>query len=196
MKIKRKEGFFSHNYSECWKYFIKIRWYLIFTLSIFCLLFIIGFLFPVFFREEIFDFVKKLEEILGGKNTLELIGYIIYNNLKASFLAVLLGVCLGIIPLVILVVNGYLLGFVAREAVNANGILVLWRLVPHGIFEFPAILFSIGIGFKIGSIFFNGSVRKDLRRNLIEGFRFFIFVVIPLLIVAGIIEGILVGNGV
>ena len=58
----------------------------------------------------------------------------------------------------------------------------------------PAIIFSIGIGFKIGvSVFGGQGVGEGLRYNFREGLRFFVFVVFPLLVVAGIIEGILIG---
>ena len=56
--------------------------------------------------------------------------------------------------IILIVFNGYVLGFVAELAVkspkNPLGILILWKLVPHGIFELPAILISIGLGIKLG----------------------------------------------
>jgi stage II sporulation protein M len=156
-------------------------------------MFLVGFTFPVFFREEIFGFIAELIEMLEGKGSVELIWFIFFNNLKASFVAVVLGIGIGIFPLVIGVVNGYLLGFVSREAAMVEGIGVLWQLVPHGIFELPAVVFSIGIGMKIGSSFFGGDIKKKLRYNFAEGFRFFVFVVFPLLLVAGVVEGLLVG---
>jgi len=104
----------------------------------------------------------------------------------------ILGIGLAIFPLVTAIANGYLLGFVAREAVMQEGIFIFWRLFPHGIFELPAVLFSIGIGMKIGTEIFGKNAGKRLKYNFREGFRFFVFVVFPLLLVAGIIEGILV----
>ena len=100
-----------------------------------------------------------------------------------------LGVLFGIFPIMICVVNGYLLGFVASEAVAAEGLFTMWRIFPHGIFELPAVIFSIGIGIKIGMSVFDGKVKYNFK----EGLRFFVFVVLPLLVVAGVIEGILVG---
>ena len=59
-----------------------------------------------------------------------------------------------------------------------------------------AIFFSIGIGLKIGTDIFRKDAMKKLRYNFREGLRFFVFVVLPLLVVAGIIEGLLIGFGV
>jgi uncharacterized membrane protein SpoIIM required for sporulation len=56
----------------------------------------------------------------------------------------------------------------------------------------PAIILSIGIGFKIGADMFKGDVKKGLGYNFREGLRFFVFVVLPLLFVAAIIEGLLI----
>jgi stage II sporulation protein M len=60
----------------------------------------------------------------------------------------------AITPLVVLVVNGYVLGFVANKSVGSQGILVLWRLMPHGIFEIPAIIISIAVGIRLGMFLF------------------------------------------
>jgi stage II sporulation protein M len=186
--------FFVSNYKKCWKFFIESRWYVVFALGIFCLTFLIGFAYPVFFREEIFSFIAELIESLEGKSAFELVGFIFLNNLKASFFAFVTGVAFGVLPFVIAVVNGYLVGFVSRETAMVEGICVLWQLAPHGIFELPAIIFSIGIGLKLGmSWLMVGGGWKRVKRDFVEGFRFFVFVIFPLLLIAGIIEGILVG---
>jgi len=138
--------------------------------------------------------VGEMIDSLEGKSVVELIWFIFWNNLRAGFMAIVLGISFGVLPLVIGVVNGYLVGFVAREAVMQEGIVILWQLAPHGIFELPAILLSIGIGIKVGVSMFGGrGVGDRLKYNFIEGFRFFVFVIFPLLVIAGIIEGLLIG---
>ena len=166
---------------------------MVFALSVFMLTFLIGFVFPIFFREEIVNLITELMASLEGMGVVELTGFIFWNNLKASFFAIILGVSFGVFPLVIGIFNGYLIGFVSREAVAQEGLLIMWRLLPHGIFELPAVILSIGIGVKIGAGLFEKDVMKKLRYNFREGLRFFVFVIIPLLFVAGIIEGLLVG---
>lgn len=187
----KNRSFFTRNYSACWKFFCESRWHIVFALGIFCLTFLVGFVYPHFFRVEIFSFIEELIAMLEGKTTFELIGFIFFNNFKASLMAIILGIGIGIFPLVTGIVNGYLLGFVSREAVNVGGLSVLWQLLPHGIFELPAILFSIGIGLKIGVSGFRGW--KKLKYNFVESLRFFVFVIFPLLLIAGIIEGLLIG---
>ena len=169
------------------------KWFFVFAFGIFALLFLIGFMYPFFFRQEIFDWIEKLILSLEGKETLEIMGFILFNNLKVSFFMIVAGIGFGILPLITVVVNGYLIGFVARESAVAGGIGVLWQLVPHGIFEIPAIIFSIGIGLKIGTDLFRKDIKKKLKHNFREGLRFFVFVILPLLLIAGIIEGLLIG---
>jgi len=189
----KRENFFAKNYKLCWKFLNESRWYVVFALGVFMLTFLIGFVFPIFFRAEIASLIAELIASLDGMGVVELTGFIFWNNLKASFFAIILGVTIGIFPLVIGIFNGYLLGFVSREVVAQEGLLVMWRLLPHGIFELPAVIHSIGIGIKIGADIFRGDVTKRLKHNFVEGLRFFVFVVLPLLVVAGIIEGLLIG---
>jgi len=186
----KKKSFFSRNYLECRRFFYESRRSIVLALWIFVLFFVIGFAFPIFFREEIFGFVARMLAALEGKSAMELISFILLNNLKASFMAIVTGVGIGIFPLAIGIMNGYLLGFISREAVARGGFFVLWRLLPHGIFELPAIILSIGIGLKIGGDLLRR--KGKLEYNLREGMRFFVFVVLPLLLVAAIVEGILI----
>ena len=184
------KNFLIDNYSKCLKFLIECRWYNVFVTGIFSLLFLIGFTFPVFFRAEIIVFIEELIELVEGKGLIETFFFIFFNNLKATFFAIILGVSFGILPLFVAITNGYLIGFVSREVAMIEGISALWRLFPHGIFELPAVIFSIGIGIKIGVdlLIVKKNKKERLKINYIEGLRFFLFVVIPLLLLAGIIE--------
>ena len=200
-----KRGFFIGQYKKCWDFLCEGQWHVVFALGVFGLMFLVGFAYPVFFREEIFEFFAGMVGMVEGKSVVELVVYIFLNNLKVGFLAIVSGVVVGVFPFVICVVNGYLVGFVAREIVMIGGIGVLWQLAPHGIFELPAILLSIGIGLRLGSQVVGRGIER-LRGGASpvvasrsvwyvfrEGLRFFVFVVLPLLLIAGIIEGVLVG---
>lgn len=186
-KEKNRKGFFKDNYIKCWKFLKEVRYYVYCSILLFLVFAVIGFVFPVFFREQIADFIKSLVFSIENYNTFQLIVYIFFNNLKAAFLAIIFGLFFGIVPALNAIVNGYLLGFVSREAVNNTGVATLWKLIPHGIFELPAIFLSIGIGFKLGVDIFSSNLKEDF----IESMRFFIFVIFPLLLIAAVIEGTL-----
>jgi len=194
------KAYFVGNYLKCWRFGVESKWFFVFASGVFCLTFLIGFAFPVFFRAEIFELIKMLILEIKGKSAMEIIVFIFLNNLQASFFAMVFGIFLGIFPLMVCVLNGYLLGFVAREVAVVDGIFVLWRILPHGVFELPAVIFSIGIGLRLGWSVFGGRWSTKKGKGSVgyvfwEGLRFFVFVVFPLLVVAGVIEGLLIGLG-
>lgn len=192
--MKKIFGIIRKNYAKCWKFGKDTKWFFIFAFGIFALTFLIGFAFPVFFSDKIIEMLKVLALEVKGKSTFELVIFIFLNNLRASFMAMILGFVFGIFPLFTAIINGYLLGFVARMAVQTEGIFTMWKIFPHGIFELPAVLFSIGIGMKLG-LKMTGIVskKKGVGNLFVEALRFFVLVVLPLLIVAAIIEGTLIG---
>ena len=81
------------------------------------------------------------------------------------------------------------------QVIGIGGIFILWRLLPHGIFEIPAIIISISMGLRLGSFLFvyHGKKKcsefwKWIKKSSIA----FLLIVIPLLVIAGLIEGILI----
>ena len=187
-----KMGFFERQYSKCYDFLKESSDYVVVVMGIMAAFFIIGFAFPVFYVEEIIKWVSIVMLEMEGLGAFGMVGFIFWNNLQAGFISILFGSLAGIFPVFSSAMNGYLIGFVSRHAVEANGIGVLWRLVPHGIFEIPAILFSMGIGLKLGVDIFTKKGRESWKKDFVEAMRFFVFVVFPLLLVAGLIEGILI----
>jgi stage II sporulation protein M len=152
-----------------------------------------GFVFPApdFIVEIIREIIKKLAEQTGGLNAIELMVFIFWNNLKLSFLGLSLGIVLGIFPVMMSFFNGYVLGFVSKITMREAGIFSLWRIFPHGIFELPAVFISLGLGIKLGFFIFYSDDR-DFLKFIKKSFFAFIFVVLPLLVVAAVIEGALI----
>ena len=145
---------------------------------------------------EIADLIKKfIEELLAkteGLSTSQLILFILYNNLKSSFWALILGFFLGIFPVLTSFANGYVLGFVAEKTVSQESIFYLWRLFPHGIFELLALFLTLGLGTRFGFFILGRNKKREFLRRLQESLRVFLFIILPLLIIAAIIEGALI----
>lgn len=127
-----------------------------------------------------------------GLNGFELTIFILQNNLQSAFVAVLTGIFLGIFPVLTSIVNGILIGYVSNVVVSEVGFLNLWRLIPHGIFELPAVFISIGLGIKLGFSIFSKNSGKEFSKNFYQSMNAFLVVVFPLLILAAIIEGLLI----
>ena len=191
---RKQEDFWQKNYSLSWHYILECKNYILFIL----LLFLFSFYIALFYQPpEIVEIIRKfVEELLRktqGLNTWQMIIFILYNNLKSSFFAMLLGIFLGIFPVATTFVNGYVLGFIAEKAMKIEGSFILWRLFPHGIFELPAVVLALALGTKLGMFIFSKEKKKEFLRRLENSLRVFLFVILPLLIIAAIIEGILVG---
>ena len=139
---------------------------------------------------------KELLEKTKGMDCFEMIRFIFFNNIQSSFTGLIFGVVLGIFPLIATISNGYLLGFVGSMSVSELGIASLWKILPHGIFELPAIFIALGMGIKLGSFVFYKEAFNKLNYFFKNSLRVFIFVVLPLLVIAGIIEGFLICSGV
>ena len=177
------------NYEKCWKYLKESKKYFLIIIVILALSGLIGFLYPVFLIEMIQDFVQEIVEKTEGMGFLQLFLFIFQNNLMTAFFGLLLGIIFGLFPLFLAVLNGYVLGFVMNFSVGAGGFSILLRLLPHGIFEIPALIISLGLGLRLGSFVFAKKNKKQvLKYNLENSLRVFLFVIIPLLLIAGIIE--------
>jgi stage II sporulation protein M len=192
---KKWDYFIYENFILALKYLKNLKNYLWFSFILFFLAILFGFFFPLLFQDAIKDLVASLIEKTSGMNNIELIQFILLNNLKASFFPLVLGIIFGIYPILSLIINGYVLGFVAGKTVAVGGILVLWKLFPHGIFELPAVLISVSLGLKLGMFLFlykGKNKGREFIKWLKDSLRVFLFIVIPFLIIAAIIEGSLI----
>jgi stage II sporulation protein M len=184
----------KNEYKESFNYLRESRKFIYSIIVIFFLFALIGFFVPVpnSIVEQILKFVQELMEKTQGMSYLELTKFIFLNNLQSSFMAMIFGVVFGILPIIAAIGNGYILGFVSLLSVKEQGIFILWRLLPHGLFELPAIFISLGMGLKFGTFIFQKKKFDSFKNYFWNSFRVFLFIVLPLLIFAAIIEGSLI----
>ncbi len=189
--MKRKKFPIKEHYEKSWSFIKESKNFIYSVIGIFFIFSIFSFLVPPpdYISNQIIEFIKQLLEKTKDMGQFELINFIFFNNLQSSFFGMLFGIFLGIPSIIVTVVNGYLLGFVANIAVGAEGFSSLFRLFPHGIFELPAVFISLGLGLRIGSFVFREKKLNALKNYLKNSFRVFVLVVIPLLLIAAIIEG-------
>ena len=141
---------------------------------------------------ELDNIIKGLLESTKDLSGPSLIGFIFLNNIQSAFYGLIFGVILGIFPIINALINGVLIGYVIEKAVSSVGILQTLRLLPHGIFELPAIFISLGLGLRLGLFVFTKNKTKELKKSFFEGLNAFFLIVLPLLIIAAIIEGTLI----
>ncbi len=131
-----------------------------------------------------FEFIKNMEHY-------EIFLFIFVNNSVKSFVSMLLGITFGLVPLLFLCLNGVLIGFVAGVSVTKFGILrTLLLLIPHGIFEIPAVLVSSAYGVEIGL----ATIKRvrgeeiDLNQVVLNKIRNFGRFLLPIFFIAALIE--------
>jgi uncharacterized membrane protein SpoIIM required for sporulation len=117
---------------------------------------------------------------------------ILTNNLSVSMLTYALGITAGIGTIWMMLLNGLLIGVVGTACWQGNMSLLLWSFVAaHGVLELPAIFIAAGAGFVIArGLLFPGALPRSeslVRAGKLSAQLF--FGTIPLLLIAGFIEG-------
>ncbi len=139
--------------------------------------------------------LEELEGLASEIKDRDFIGtvlFIFFNNLKAAALAVITGPLLGIIPVLQAAANGVIIGVVIRLSAESAGVLtIMLSLLPHGIFEIPAMLISWGLGLWLGLWPFSKDNIKFRQRVSMAASAWLRYVV-PLLAIAALIEGALI----
>ena len=153
---------------------------------------VIGFAFPESFRPFFMDFEEYLEDRFAGRDALVTILLIFIQNFMAAVIAIIFGFLLGLVPVLSAVTNGILLGVVISMLAGSNQLLDLWKILPHGIFELPAIFIAWGLGIWCGAWFFRKDRSETLgSRRRKAALAFFVYS-LPLLGIAAVIEGLLI----
>ena len=141
------------------------------------------------------SFVEQLFEgfrFIDFSNPLEVFGIIFLNNTLKSLISLLTGFFFGIFPLFFIFINGYLIGVVVFVKGSEVGIqTILLALLPHGIFEIPAVILASAYGMRLGSLFYR-KVFKGETIDMGDALRFFLRkflkIIVPILLVAAFVE--------
>lgn len=126
--------------------------------------------------------------------SIEMFIAILSNNVLASFLFLASGIVVGLPPLLFIIVNGFFVGWVSYSVASELGLgFVVSTLLPHGIIEIPAITLCAAMGVGLGYQLINKLRRiGGLQRYVQDSLSLFVKRIVPLLIVAAIIETALI----
>lgn len=182
--------------------FLKVRiWWL---LSLAVLFFMVTAIFWAAFRsisqESMMTLTEAVMNALASEGVLDASGgkqavLIIFHNIRAMALGVLLGVIPFLfLPVITLLINAAAIGMIGAFAQRAGmgfGMFLL-GILPHGIFEFPALFISFGLGIFLCLNFSRTVIHSPKAEPMMDVFldalRTFILVGVPLAAVAGLIE--------
>ncbi|WP_406657970.1 stage II sporulation protein M [Methanolobus sp. ZRKC2] len=175
-------------------YFRELKPYIIASTTLFVLAMIAGYIAYGLIPEFSADSLSGLEEIaemLQNLSAFEIMLFIFFNNATKMFAAILLGPIFGLVPIAFLLLNGFVLGvFVHLQIIENGALFIIAGLTPHGIIEIPMLLISSAIGLKLGHETFKIILGKpsNLKDELIKGVQFFLYILLPLIFLAAVIE--------
>lgn len=182
---------FANSFEESLRYISLCKNYVYLIISVF----LISSLFGYFNSNQLGFIDEAIKDILSktqGLDALELLWFIFSNNVTSAVSSLFLGLLFGVFPLFNAIFNGALLGYVYSKAVPIAGFGVIWKILPHGIFELPAIFISLGLGLHLGMSIFTRNKLKTVKERFIGSLKAFLAVVVPLLMLAAIIESFLI----
>lgn len=176
-------------------YLRELRPYLIASLLLIgsgMLLGILSLLYAPGFAQQLRGSVAQFVKTFIGLPKLYLALAIFLNNSLKSLLAIVLGMFFGVLPVFLLLLNGCMIAIVFYLSVQSRGLWTsLLAILPHGMFELPAVLLGTSIGLRLGlhtirRLF--GTAETTIGQELHLAFQCFFTFIIPLLVVAAFIE--------
>jgi stage II sporulation protein M len=175
---------------EAFQVVSKSRRYIVLAVVIFSVSIVVGAVMHERFT-ELLKYLTAFAKSMKDQSATGIILGIFQKNFIAMLVVIVGGIAFGVIPVFSLVVNGAVLG-VAMMAALQKGLSIfalIAAILPHGMFELPAIFIASGVGMRIGFMQLKHN-REPARKRMAEGLQVLFFVVLPLLIVAAIIEGL------
>jgi len=173
-----------------------IKPYILILTLLFVAAFLAGSLAPSSTRQQMTEAFRVVADNYRGLAGGKLFFTILLHNVMATIFVLISGVVVGIIPTFAIGANGFFLGVVYRQAVQMVGYSkAALKVLPHGVFELPAMLLAASYGLWLGVTFVRWMRGKEstlLRFHIEHAFRRYFAVVFPLLIVAAGIETALI----
>lgn len=116
---------------------------------------------------------------------------IFLNNAFVSLLFLVLGLAFGVLPVLFIAFNGYVVGVISHLVAQEKGLLfITLALLPHGILELPMVFLAAGIGLRLGHQVFAALIGRhtEIKKEFKGGLRFYFHWIVPLLFMAAVVE--------
>ncbi len=170
---------------------------LVFSVIFYVLFAFVGYAMAETYPDQIAMYLEELGKMVSSVAELSIVGilfFIFLKNIFVAFLASLGGILFTLLPVVIIVANGLVLGIVFHLVTYLESTEYFFLgILPHGIVELPAILFSTAIGIWLGGsffrfLFFGTETRSSLKEKAKRALGTYILIIVPLLFLSALIE--------
>ena len=177
---------------------MSYKWWLILATFLFGVGLISGLALPVRTAEFMAEDVAALEELAGYLASLPqplVLVIILLKNISAILISFVLSPVLCLVPVLALMVNGWLLGFISALVIEEQSLgFLLGGLLPHGIFELPAFIMGEAAALSFGAMVMVLLVRHgwSLLTSFIRKGGIRILLILVLLTIVGIFPSIII----
>jgi len=169
------------------------RWIFV-AVGLFAIGMAVGLAIPTDIADFLAEDLAALEElgtILGPFQITTAI-FIFFKNVSALLISFIFSPLLCLTPILALLVNGGLLSFISSAVVQEESLgLLLAALLPHGIFELPALIMGEAAALSFGAMAIVALISKKKRNQLLPNLKQnlrYLVIAFALLLPAAIIE--------
>lgn len=179
------------DFRELFQHFREMKHYFIACAMVFVIGTAVGYGYSDQFRVMIEGQLKGLGEIAGKLSQTAypqfwFFVFIFINNTIKSIFIIFAGAVFGVLPIVFLLINGMILGYLGAEKMGDQLLpLFLKGILPHGIIEIPAIIIACAYGLRFGAIVLQslfGFLQAARRVRLALEMKRFIKLTVPLML--------------
>jgi len=182
------------------EYIFSLRKFILVAFLVFAFAILLGYFFAQGSPREAEIVLEQVQEMLEPIIEMPLFGQfliIFLNNSITAFFAVILGIIFGILPFLVLLSNGSVLGIIVYFIqIDNDWSTILALILPHGIFEILAIILACAVGFKLAKVALEKVFKREvsIKTELNIALTFFLRFVLPLLAIAAAIEVFLIAK--
>lgn len=126
---------------------------------------------PVEFLEQQLRGLQSIRDRIDESNDPEFTAFLLItmNNVVNTIMVMGLGIIAGIMPVVMLVSNGMILGFILSGDLASDEslwVLIIKGLLPHGVLELSAVFLACAFGMRFGITLFKGVFGSAMGKTL------------------------------
>jgi len=174
---------------------MSYKWWLCIAVVLFGIGIALGLATPASMLGLLSEDVAALEEMAGLLESIPLpyvFIIILVKNASALLISLALSPIFCLVPVLALVVNGWIIGLVSVAVVQEESLgYLLAGLLPHGVFEIPALIMGEAAALSLGTAVILSIFKKsggDLLRSEVKRTLRYLLIALALLLPAAIIE--------
>ena len=134
---------------------LRYRWWIIIAIGLFAIGIVFGLTAPAGIVSLLSDELAALEELgeVLAPFTLSMFIFIFIKNAVTLLVSFALSPIFCLVPILALIINGWVIAFVSTLVIEEESIgFLLAGLLPHGIFELPALVLGQAAALSFGAV--------------------------------------------